>query len=257
MKLSIITVNLNNRAGLEKTMESVLRQSFVSFEYLIIDGGSTDGSVDVVKERVDRLAYWVSEADRGVYHAMNKGIERATGEYLLFLNSGDFLCEADSLSHVSRYLQDIDIIYGNLKYDYGDRCWDSNYPDELTFSYLYTHYIPHPASFIKRDLLNAYGGYEEKYKLCADWVFFIKAICIHGARYFHLQKAITVYDTSGISAKSDSQPLIQQERKRLLSEEFPFLEKDLFELMELRDKFNKLKRSKAANWLNRLGWIDL
>src|SRR5690606_105779 len=100
MKISIITINLNNRAGLKATMASVLEQTYAHVEYLVVDGGSTDGSVDVITSHADRLAYWVSEPDRGVYHAMNKGIERATGEYLLFLNSGDRLMEPETLTDV-------------------------------------------------------------------------------------------------------------------------------------------------------------
>ena len=89
MKLSVITINFNNRDGLRKTIESVVNQTYNDFEYIIIDGGSTDGSVDVIKEYADRIDYWVSEPDKGIYNAMNKGIDVAKGEYCIFMNSGD------------------------------------------------------------------------------------------------------------------------------------------------------------------------
>ena len=104
-KLSIITINRNNAAGLRKTIESVVSQTYTDFEYIIIDGASTDGSVEVIKEYAEATLpcgeglgerlYWVSEPDKGIYNAMNKGILKAQGEYLLFLNSGDWLVDKD------------------------------------------------------------------------------------------------------------------------------------------------------------------
>ncbi|MFT4805390.1 MAG: glycosyltransferase involved in cell wall biosynthesis, partial [Psychroserpens sp.] len=91
MKLSIITINFNNAVGLKKTIESVVNQTSNDFEYIVIDGGSNDGSVDVIKEYEAKVSYWVSEVDKGIYHAMNKGILLAKGDYLEFLNSGDIL----------------------------------------------------------------------------------------------------------------------------------------------------------------------
>ena len=102
MKLSVITINLNDAEGLQKTLRSVWeRQSFTDFEHIVIDGASTDGSVEVIKKYADKLAYWVSEPDKGIYSAMNKGIVRARGEYLLFINSGDWLAD-DVLAKVLR-----------------------------------------------------------------------------------------------------------------------------------------------------------
>ena len=96
-KFSIITVNYNNLEGLKKTVESVKNQTYQKFEYIVIDGGSYDGSLEFIKDNESLLDYWVSEPDSGVYQAMNKGIEKATGEYLLFLNSGDHFCNTKVL----------------------------------------------------------------------------------------------------------------------------------------------------------------
>ncbi|MDR2910496.1 MAG: glycosyltransferase [Bacteroidales bacterium] len=95
MKLSIITINLNNVAGLQKTIESVVKQTFTDYEYIVIDGGSTDGSADIIKQHANKITYWVSEPDKGIYNAMNKGIRVAKGEYCLFLNSGDWLINSN------------------------------------------------------------------------------------------------------------------------------------------------------------------
>ena len=113
MKLSVITINYNNRDGLRQTIESVVGQTYRDFEYIIIDGGSTDGSVDVIKEYADKIDYWVSEKDKGIYNAMNKGVAVALGEYCLFLNSGDTLCHPDVLAQVQKAGTDADIICRN------------------------------------------------------------------------------------------------------------------------------------------------
>ena len=100
MKLSIITINFNDREGLDKTIQSVINQAYKEFEYIVIDGASTDGSVDVIKKYADKLTHWVSEPDSGIYNAMNKGTQMASGEYCLYLNSGDFLAEDDVLERL-------------------------------------------------------------------------------------------------------------------------------------------------------------
>ena len=99
-KLSIITVNLNNKAGLQKTIESVFSQTFTDYEYLVIDGGSEDGSKELIKKYENKFVYWVSEKDKGIFNAMNKGILKASGEYLLFLNSGDYFYDSAVLDDV-------------------------------------------------------------------------------------------------------------------------------------------------------------
>ena len=114
MKLSIVTINLNNVAGLHETIISVLNQSSADLEYIIIDGGSTDGSAELIKEYSDRIYYWVSEPDSGIYNAMNKGIRKASGEYLLFLNSGDALASDNIVEEVFRADHNEEILYLSL-----------------------------------------------------------------------------------------------------------------------------------------------
>ena len=96
----IITINYNDAAGLKKTIDSVINQTYTEFEYIIIDGGSSDSSLQIIKENANQINYWVSETDKGIYNAMNKGIEAAKGEYLLFLNSGDYLLDSLVLKKV-------------------------------------------------------------------------------------------------------------------------------------------------------------
>ena len=123
MKLSIITVNLNNRDGLQKTIDSVICQTFRDFEWIVIDGGSTDGSKELIEQYADHFAYWVSEPDKGIYNAMNKGIKVAKGEYLQFLNSGDSLWNETTLQGVVPFFSGTtDIFYGDVAIMKEDKC---------------------------------------------------------------------------------------------------------------------------------------
>jgi glycosyltransferase involved in cell wall biosynthesis len=118
-KLSIITINYNNADGLQKTIKSVISQTFKNFEYIIIDGHSSDKSIDVIKENENYFAYWCSEKDRGIYDAQNKGIQKAKGDYLLFLNSGDCLENEKVLEKVFALTPKEDLLYGELIFDFG------------------------------------------------------------------------------------------------------------------------------------------
>ena len=216
MKLSIITINYNNRAGLHKTIESVVSQSCNDFEYIIIDGNSLDGSVDVIKKYSDRIDYWVSEPDKGIYNAMNKGIDVAKGEYCIFLNSGDSFCDYQTLSLSLPFLDGTDVIAGYSKLDTGEI---GNLPKEITLQSLYNHQQPcHQSSFIKTELLKKYR-YDEKYKLVSDWKFFIQIFIYDNCSYKPIDVFVSVYDTSGIS--STNRMLIDEEHVKVLRDNFP------------------------------------
>lgn len=134
MRLSIITINYNNIVGLESTVNSVLNQTSKDFEYIVIDGNSSDGSADYLNKEEGNFSYWVSEPDTGIYNAMNKGLKRANGEYLLFLNSGDTLVHEDVLKQVIQsFNSNFDIYYGNLNFDYDGVKRLRTYPDKFEF----------------------------------------------------------------------------------------------------------------------------
>lgn len=113
MKISVITINYNNHDGLKKTIQSVVSQSYNDIEYIIIDGGSTDGSVDLIKEYNDKIDYWISETDNGCYHAMNKGVKVASGEYVIFMNSGDYFYADDIIEYFVNSNPSEDVLCGN------------------------------------------------------------------------------------------------------------------------------------------------
>lgn len=234
MKLSVITINYNNRAGLEKTMESVIHQGFTDFEYIVIDGKSEDGSVDVIEKYKNHLAYWVSEKDKGIYHAQNKGILAAKGEYLLFLNSGDFLCGNDVLERVFSANPGEDIIYGNMRIDWGNNhVTEGTMPDKISVEHMFADTLWHPVSFIKRSLFDKFGLYNENYKIVADYDFFFKAIIAGGASTRHLAICISQYDTGGLSSKPGNKRHEQEERRKVQQ---TYLEQETIKRLEKKEK---------------------
>ncbi len=234
-KLSIITINLNNATGLHKTIESVVTQTFTDYEYIIIDGASTDGSIDIIKEYFDKITYWVSEPDKGIYNAMNKGIAKAIGEYCIFLNSGDYFVDNESLYKLLNRGNDKDLIYGNLLVDDGTRKWIKYYPPLITFGYLLKDTLPHPATLIRRELLNR-NPYNEQNKITSDWEFFIYTVCILNASYKYVNTEVTVFNHTGISSYQSNDELIKNEKKLFLQKQFGTYLKDYEEMEELKIK---------------------
>lgn len=205
MILSIITVNKNNSYGLRKTMLSVVQQSFSDFEYIIIDGNSSDNSVDVIKELLANSHFqsnWVSENDSGIYNAMNKGIKVAKGDYLLFLNSGDSFTDNDCLQKAFENRPESDIINArcNIVDSNNNIVWTSPYLPTITLKTLYSIGLPHQSTFIKRELFDRYGLYREDFRYNADIAFWYKAILFGGATTTPLDLVITNYDQNGISS---------------------------------------------------------
>lgn len=226
MKLSIITINRNNAEGLLKTIESVVSQTYTDFEYIVIDGASTDSSIEVIK-RFESIKYnlvWVSEPDSGIYNAMNKGILKATGEYLLFLNSGDWLYNSTIISEVFTSNFDEDIVYGDVMiigqngYKHFNKYPDIEYVD-MTFLTLTS--LPHGASFMRSSLFQKYGLYSEKYQFVSDWEFFIVVICRYNCSLRKIDKIIINYDNDGISSLHELRIIRNAEVKQVLEEQFP------------------------------------
>ena len=217
MKLSIITINWNDAEGLRMTVGSVLGQTARDeVEYIVVDGASTDGSADVLKEFDGQIDRWVSEADKGIYNAMNKGVRMATGDYLLFLNSGDILFDTGVVAGILPELHDEDIITGKMLYRGKGRFSQAEAP--LTLLYFYQGSLPHDATFIRRQLLID-TPYDESLRIVSDWKFFVEAIVLKGCSYRIVDNVISDFDTHGISATN--RDLCQKEREKALKELFP------------------------------------
>lgn len=228
MILSIITINYNNAAGLEKTMKSVLSQTNNDFEYVVIDGGSNDGSADIIrryeKEFGSRLN-WVSERDKGIYNAMNKGIRKAQGEYLEFLNSGDCLVADQVVERMVGELKKRDfpsILYGNMLKSLSDgkilrdRCFAG---EEITLQGMYHGCLNHSPAYIKASLFEKYGLYDESLRICSDWKWYVSAIVLGEERPEYVDTDVTLFDMTGISETNKG--LLDAERSALLKEMIP------------------------------------
>ncbi len=221
MKLSVITINYNNCAGLERTIKSVLAQSLNDFEYIIIDGASTDGSAELIKKNSAKLGYAVSEPDKGIYNAMNKGITNAKGEYLLFLNSGDYFIHPEILQSVFHHLDGTEIVYGDGLSEVKGSLQKVFIPSELKLDYFSANSLCHPSSFIKKDLFTRFGLYNEENKIVSDWEFFIKTIMVNDVSVIKIPYEISVVEDNGISRDIANAALLQQEVKSVLSRYFP------------------------------------
>jgi glycosyltransferase involved in cell wall biosynthesis len=224
--LSIITVNLNNSKGLKKTIDSVYQQIYKNIEFIIVDGNSTDESLDVViqfeKLQKNFQFTWIHEKDNGIYHAMNKGISISTSEYLLFLNSGDFLLDPTVLEKVFESEFDEDIIACDcLVSQNGKIIHHAKPPDQISFSAFYGRTIPHQSTFIRRDLFERLGYYNENYRIHSDYEFFVNALIFQNCSYRHLPITITDYNLEGISSSSKTKSISESENHDILMRLIP------------------------------------
>lgn len=251
MKLSVITINYNNLEGLKRTIESVEKQKCKGYSWIIIDGGSSDGSRELIEQTVKRciqITFWCSEPDKGIYNAMNKGIEKATSDYCLFLNSGDVFYNEFVIENIIHKLDgnniNTDMIVGRVMYDRGTL---SKKYDNVTFSAskLFCYSFPHQASFIRTALLSDQGGYDESYRILGDWKFFLESIIWKHSTIQFIDDVIALVDSRGIS--QTNRELFSAEEKRLKSEIFPnYLARDmqraasLAEVLESNFIINKL-----------------
>lgn len=219
MKFTVITINLNNVDGLRRTIESVVSQTFVDYKYVIIDGGSTDGSVDIIKEYENKISYWVSEQDGGIYHAMNKGVKVAKGEYLIFINSGDMLYNDTVLSDVNQQIKNEDIIIGNvLASDTRTIISPPPLDGKPTMYHLFSGAIPHQGTFVKLALQQRHP-FDETLRIAADWKFFLQSIVFDNCSVKYINVYVALYDTSGLSSQN---PLaMREEKERVLATYLP------------------------------------
>ncbi|MGN0213203.1 MAG: glycosyltransferase family 2 protein [Muribaculaceae bacterium] len=213
MKFSIITINYNNYDGLRRTIESVVNQTCRDFEYIIIDGGSTDGSVDFIKQYANQINYWVSEPDKGIYNAMNKGVAVAKGEYCLFMNSGDCLYKSNVIHDVLASGLDADVVCGDICFENNNICPN---PDSVTMRTFYRGTLYHQASFIRTKMLKQ-APYDEELKSAADWKWFVHKLIFDDASYKHVPIVIADFEGGGISENNNhiGKNEVKQELERL------------------------------------------
>lgn len=224
MKLSIITVNYNDAKGLEKTIKSVVEQTYRDFEFIVIDGGSIDNSVDIINRYSAHIDYWVSERDGGIYQGMNKGLFVAKGEYVNFMNGGDCYHAPDVLERIFSMNIDADIITGA----HAGSPHRNVGKDGVTMLDLYKWAVDHQASFIKREVALRHP-YDENYRIVSDWKFFIEALVMDNCSFYYTDTIVVDVDMGGISNHNDK--LDREERDAVLHELFPQRVLDDYRLM--------------------------
>lgn len=213
---SVITVCYNEVKNIQRTLDSIVHQTCRDYELIVVDGGSQDGTKELICQYQDSIKWWCSESDRGIYHAMNKGVSHATGDYLIFMNSGDAFYNKFVLKDVLRIGLHADIIEGyviradknrRLREKYEDRCVQ-----------LFTDTLSHQGAFIRRDLLLTHP-YDEKYKIVADWKMWLETIYLEQRSYEFIDTTIAYVDMTGISSVNKEQRLA--ERDAVIRELFP------------------------------------
>ena len=217
MKLSIITINWNNREGLRQTMDNVLSQTARDqFEYVVVDGGADDGSGEMLEKEYDgKLDKWTSQPIKPIYRKMNMGVQMATGDYCLFLNSGDALNDPDVVKDVLPHLDgNHDMVIGTI-FEGKSR---TRVPDVITYLWMYKASIPHSAAFIRRELL-LQRPYDENLVIVSDWKFFLQTLILDNVSYKLIDRDISYFDQTGISS---TRPLkVEEERRKVLDELIP------------------------------------
>jgi glycosyltransferase involved in cell wall biosynthesis len=248
-KLSIITVNRNNANGLRQTLASAAEQTFKDFEHIVIDGASTDNSVDVIKE-FSHISYYTSEPDNGIFDAMNKGIKQAKGEYCLFLNSGDYLTAPTVISEMLANFDNEDIVYGDEIWKYKDgKTLPKKKPSELSIDFFVIGSLPHQSTFIKTELLVKLNGYRTDLQIVSDWAFSIEAIFKHSASYKHIPVFVSIFILGGICSDPSNRILKLKEQEKVWKDLFPDIYKIFLRLRELDAELKKVYKIPGVKFL--------
>lgn len=260
MVISIISINYNNATGLARTIQSVLDQTNTHFEYIVVDGASTDGSSDVIRHYSKLLGNrlkWVSEPDKGIYDAMNKGIGLATGDYVQFLNSGDCLASDDVTEKMLEELKRNNypsILYGNMLKDMPDgrvmrdRCFAGK---DISFLGFYTGTLNHSPAYIRKYLFEKYGLYDENLRIVSDWKWYLQAIILGEEKPVYTDIDVTLFDMHGIS--ETNKELDKTERKKVLEELIP--QTILSDYDSWAFPINQMKRLKRHPWAYKFVWL--
>lgn len=211
LKLSIITINYNDAVGLQKTFNSTISQSCADFEHVIVDGASPDNSVEVIKKYAAEASAkgikvtWISEKDKGIYNAMNKGIRMARGEYIEILNAGDILASVEVVEKMYAALEEKDypeLLYGNMiKVSADGKVVGKSKETPYSFLNYFISTLNHDCAYIKRSLFgeDRYGLYDEELKIVSDWKWYTEAIGLGTVFPVYVDIDVTIFDATGIS----------------------------------------------------------
>ena len=222
-KITVVTICYNAEKCIKETIQSVLGQSYTDFEYLIIDGKSKDNTIEIIKEFEDERIIFVSEKDNGIYDAMNKGIRLSSGEYIIFMNSGDVFADSKVLEDISSELK-ADVVFGNALIKKQEGIVREKYSDKkfrLFIMFLSGYMINHQTIFTKTELIKKYM-FDLSYKICADRALYAKLLK-NKISFKRIDRDIVKYDgIEGISSKRENLKNMILENDRVIKENFRF-----------------------------------
>ena len=254
--ISVITVNLNNKEGLERTVASVASQTTSPDEFIVVDGLSNDGSQEYMEQQSESITKAIVEKDTGVYNAMNKGISAATGDYLLFLNSGDHFESESALAMAQETLSGEDLICFDIAVEGQGKNYIKQHPEQIDLTFMLEDTLAHQSVLVKRSLFERFGLYDESLKIVADWKFFLDALLDPNTTYKAEHQTLTHYYLDGMSATAEGTFKRREERKALMEGRYAFLakaaEQDRLLQMNRFKMLKELESSGGAKKLNSL-----
>jgi glycosyltransferase involved in cell wall biosynthesis len=224
-KVSVVTVVYNNSQTISSTIKSILSQDYPDIEHIIVDGASTDGTVDIIKSYGSRIAKFVSEPDKGIYDAMNKGLELATGGIIGILNSDDFYPSSTIISEIAQEfeIKDVEMVFGDLVFvdpqqlDKVVRTYQvpDFHPDKFAWGWM----PPHPTCFLKKSVYEKYGNFKTDYKIAADYELLTRFMAKYHISYSYIPKVLVKMRTGGVSNRNlKSNWILNQEITRACAE---------------------------------------
>lgn len=220
VKFTVITVCFNAADSIARTIRSVIGQTYKDLEYIIVDGGSTDGTLDIINSYPDRISKILCEPDHGIYDAMNKGIRLSHGDYVCFMNAGDCFFSSMTLEKVAAQIHGEDIVSG-ISHLVRHQYWIPIRPAAPTIRIAHGHNVNHQATLIRREVLGE--GYDTRFPIIADDLFFVDQVLFRKASYKRLWQVVSVYDINGISSNPKYLVQIHSERETFLLEHLPQL----------------------------------
>lgn len=221
IKYSIITVCKNSEKTIEKTIKSVIEQTYKNIEYIIIDGKSTDNTAGIIKKYINKISHYINEEDNGIYDAMNKGVNLATGDYISFLNADDRLFDELSIERVCKQIKNnnseaIDVFYGNvliLDQETGRaNVWK---PAPVSRFSLFRSALPHPATFYRKGAFKKNGLFNENISIAADYDWVVRGLIKNGLQFKNIDCLTAMFSKGGVSTDAQSHQRILKEKKKI------------------------------------------
>lgn len=230
--ISIITVCLNSIKHIERCIVSVEEQSYKNIEFIIVDGGSSDGTLDVIGRHKSHISKIISESDSGIYNAMNKGLKCAGGDIIFFLNSDDYFADNNVLSDVIECYRDdpdLEVLYGDQIRTDGNRWSYIKQPDHIGRRTLARRTIQHQTIFVRHKVFNDIGGFDENLRIVSDYLWLLELFLVRKCRYKHIARVITIMSALGVSGTTP----FETERRRVMKKYFSGLEILLYRVFPL------------------------